>query len=99
MLGWPERTQQWWKTVRRMPHAKLWTESEWQFAFDVAEIHARFIEAWKGANGTELRQREKLLGTTADARRDLRIRYVDPRPDDEEQLPAEVTRLDDYRDL
>jgi hypothetical protein len=28
---------------------------------------------------TELRNREKVLGTTIDSRRDLRIRYTDPR--------------------
>jgi hypothetical protein len=29
-------------------------------------------------HATELRNREKMLGTTMDFRRDLRIRYVDP---------------------
>ena len=60
----------------------------------MVETHARFVE---GANGTELRIREKQLGVTMDARRDLRIRYVEPRP--EQTRAAGVTNLDDYRDL
>lgn len=93
-LEWPARTRQWWRVVSSMPHCVLWTEADWHYALDTAEVHARFIE---GSNGTELRIREKLLGLTLDARRDLRIRYVEPRP--ESAVPAGVTRLDDYRDL
>src|SRR5678809_453378 len=91
---WPARTRQWWAVISRMPHCVLWTEADWQYALDVVEVHARFVE---GANGTELRIREKQLGVTMDARRDLRIRYVDPRP--EQTRTAGVTNLDDYRDL
>lgn len=93
-MQWPARTRQWWRVVSSMPHCVLWTEADWHFALDVAEVHARFIE---GSNGTELRIREKILGLTMDARRDLRIRYVDPRP--EQTRAAGVTNLDDYRDL
>lgn len=93
-LKWPARTLQWWRVVSRMPHCVLWTEADWQYALDVAEAHARFVE---GTNGTELRIREKMLGNTMDSRRDLRIRYVEPRP--EQTRAAGVTNLDDYRDL
>ena len=41
---------------------------------------------------TELRNREKVLGTTIDSRRDLRIRYTEP-------ASSPVTNLDQYRDL
>jgi hypothetical protein len=59
-----------------------------------AEAHARFVEGWRGcASGAELRAREKLLGMTRDARRDLRIRYV-PAPDPDAPLPANVIRGD-----
>ena len=44
---------------------------------------------------TELRNREKGLGTTIDSRRDLRIRYTEPAS----SPPAGVTNLDHYRDL
>lgn len=77
-LQWPARTRQWWRVISSMPHCVLWTEADWHFALDVAEVHARFIE---GSNGTELRIREKLLGVTMDARRDLRIKYVEPQPE------------------
>jgi len=92
-LKWPARTRHWWSVVSSMPHCVLWTESDWQFALDVAEIHARFVE---GANGTELRIREKLLGVTMDSRRDLRIRYVAARPEPvaSEDVPDNVRYLD-----
>jgi hypothetical protein len=44
---------------------------------------------------TELRNREKVLGTTIDSRRDLRIRYTEPAS----PPPAGVTNRDQYRDL
>ena len=44
---------------------------------------------------TELRNREKVLGTTIDSRRDLRIRYTEPAS----SPPAGVTNRDQYRDL
>lgn len=95
---WPRATQRWWEAVRTMPHAKLWTPTDWEFAFATAETHARFTEGWKGANGAELRGREKLLGNTMDARRDMRIRYVDPKPVSD-ALPADVVDMANYRDL
>ena len=94
-VAWPAATKRWWQVVSRMPHCRLWTESDWQFALDTAEVHARFMS---GSPATELRTREKVLGTTADARRDLRIRYVDPKST-VESSPGEVVVLDDYRDL
>lgn len=101
LAGWPKATLRWWEAVRTMPHAKLWTESEWETARGAAEAHARFVEGWKGcASGAELRQREKALGMTRDSRRDLRIRYVEPKAKpDPNATPAGVTNLDDYRDL
>ena len=44
---------------------------------------------------TELRNREKVLGTTIDSRRDLRIRSTEPAS----SAPAGVANLDQYRDL
>jgi hypothetical protein len=77
-----------------MPHAKLWTQADRDFALDSIEIAARFHE---GASGvvTELRIRETLLGVTMDARRDLRIRSVEPKKHD----LAVVHQSDDFRDL
>lgn len=92
-IKWPARTQKWWAIVSAMPHCVLWTDADWQFALDTAECHARFVE---GGSGAELRQREKIIGTTADARRDLRIRYVPARaePAEREAVPDNVRYLD-----
>lgn len=95
-VRYPARTLQWWAVVCRMPHCVLWTDVDWQYALDVVEAHARYVE---GASGAELRIREKLLGTTMDSRRDLRIRYVEPKPERPEGPSAEVVQLDAYRDL
>lgn len=92
---WPAATRRWWETVSRMPHCRLWMPSDWQFAVDSAEVHARWVEGLTPA--AEVRIREKLLGVTLDARRDLRIRYVDPPTPAAD--PAEVVQLDTYRDL
>ena len=94
---WPEWTLRWWGVVSTMPHCVLWTESDWQFAADTALVAAEVHEG-NSRLSTELRNREKVLGTTVDFRRDLRIRYVDP-PEDDEGAEAQVTRLDDYREL
>lgn len=96
---WPPATRHWWGVISRMPHCILWSEADWAFAQATAECHARFAEGWKGYTGSELRQREKLLGVFLDARRDLRIKYVDPPKETPDQLPADVKRLDDYRSL
>lgn len=99
-VDWPAETLAWWEDVRTMPHAALWTRAEWRTAFAAAETHARFVEGWKGcATGAELRQREKQLGMTYDARRDLRIKYVAAPKDEAGELPDNVAKLDDFRDL
>lgn len=93
--AWPSRTRQWWRAVSAMPHCKLWTPTDWEFAIDTAALAAQF-HAGDARVATELRNREKVLGTTLDFRRDLRIRYVTP-PEPTEEGDADVTRLDDYR--
>jgi hypothetical protein len=90
---WPEATRQWWKVISRMPHCRLWAPGDWQFALDTALIAAAF-HAGDIKQAVELRQREKVMGTTLDARRDLRIRYTEPLPK-EERLG--VTAIADYR--
>jgi hypothetical protein len=97
-VAWPKPTLAWWAVIKAMPHCVLWTPADWQYAIETAEAHARFIE--RATNGTELRIRQKALGTTLDARRDLRIRYIDPKPeavDDPAAESAGVITLDDYR--
>jgi len=94
--GWLAATKRWWSAISTMPHCVLWQDSDWEFAFETAEIRAEFDEGDKRL-GTELRNREKKLGLTWDSRRDMRIRYVDAVAVGEE--PGEVVRLDDYRNL
>lgn len=92
-LPWPEATKQWWAVIRRMPHAVLWDEADWRFALDTATIVAAF-HAGDMKQAVEVRQREKVLGTTLDARRDLRIRYVEPT---EKTDDPRVKAIADYR--
>jgi hypothetical protein len=74
-LPMPDETRRWWSAISAMPHCVLWHESDWQYALDTALVHAQAIHGVLSAMA-ELRLREKTLGTTVDARRDLRIRYV-----------------------
>ena len=79
-----------------MPHCRLWCEADWEYARDTIELAAAaFADGAKVGLWTELRYREKVMGVTWSARRDLRIRYVEPNS----SPPASVTALDDYRDL
>jgi len=88
-------TRRWWESVTRMPHCVLWTESDWMFALSTATVaDAAFCGIASAA--TELRNREKVMGTTVEYRRDLRIKYVDVPV---KEKPAEVANIADYRDL
>jgi hypothetical protein len=97
---WPAETRRWWKAVSTMPHCALWAEADWQFAFDTAVIASAF-HAGDLRLAAELRAREKILGTTADARRDLRIRYVSASDDASASAEdrASVTAMADYRKM
>ena len=72
----PAATKRWWAVISTMPHCVLWTPADWQFAVDTSRIHAAFARG-DMVRAQELRVREKVMGTTYDALRDLRIRYVD----------------------
>jgi hypothetical protein len=89
---WPAATRKWWAAVSSMPHCVLWTETDWRYAIETAYAHAEFVAEvdWKAE--AALFRREKLLGLTLDARRDLRIRYIEPDHDD-----APVVTLVDYK--
>lgn len=95
---WPERTRAKWDSWRRMPHARLWQPSEWSFALDTLELAAEFHKTGEPRFGTELRNREKVLGTTLDYLRGLRIRYVDPEPA-EMQTTTGLINIAEYRYL
>jgi hypothetical protein len=78
-----------------MPHCVKWGPAEWDFALDSIEV-AALVHDGEARHATELRNREKVLGTTLDFLRALRIRYVDPFS---EADAAGVTNIADYRDL
>lgn len=92
---WSQRTRAKWDAWRAMPHCKLWGPAEWDFALDSIEL-AALVHDGEARHSTELRNREKVLGTTLDYLRDLRIRYTDPA---EREDAAGVTNIADYRDL
>ena len=71
-------------SINRHPPVHRWTE-----------VRTARITGGPIGLATELRNREKGLGTTIDSRRDLRIRYTEPAS----SPPAGVTNLDQYRDL
>lgn len=113
---WYREVAQWWEVVRHMPHCGLWSEADWMFALETAFAKQDW---WKNfysdrtifANkSTEIRRREDQMGFTAEARRKLRIRYVDTEPDESKptgpvrktpvkggQKKASVTSLDSRR--
>jgi hypothetical protein len=93
---WPVWTKKRWEVWRSMPHCCLWDQADWLFALDSLEIAAKFHEN-TGLIGmaAELRNRERVLGTTLDFRRDLRIRYIDPKT----VAPVIEMVKDDFRDL
>ena len=88
-----KRTRDWWTALCKMPHCVLWQDSDWAFALDTAMVHAAASHGQVTAMA-ELRMREKVLGTTVDARRDLRIRYVEP---EAQVAVAPVASIDDRR--
>lgn len=80
---WHQQVLEWWEEVRRMPHCTLWSDTDWRFARETAYIKQQMwadMDAGdvKSTLITEIRRREDLMGYTLEARRKLRIRYVDP---------------------
>lgn len=88
---WSDMVVQWWEQVRTMPHCCLWKATDWQFALETALMKDQFWREYaegemKSTAATEIRRREGVLGTTAEARRQLRIRYL-PVGEDVGELP------------
>lgn len=92
---WSARTTQKWDAWRSMPHCVKWGPAEWDFALDSIEV-AALVHDGEAKHATELRNREKVLGTTLDFLRALRIRYTEPVDGDAQ---AGVTNIADYREL
>lgn len=91
-----ELVVQWWDLVRHMPHCVSWKPSDWQYAIETAMLkHFFWTDALspdpdvKITAAQEIRRREDNMGTTEEARRKLRIRYVEVEDDyDEEEDPV-----------
>jgi hypothetical protein len=77
---WPMGAIRKWKAWSHMPHCVLWDEADWEFALDSIEIAAKMMDSnYDPRIASELRCREKVMGTTQDFRRDIRVRYVEPK--------------------
>ena len=93
---WPNGIAEKWRGLGVDAACRLWHEADWEYARDTIELAAAaFTDGAKVGLWTELRYREKVMGVTCSARRDLRIRYIEPNS----SPPASVSQLDDYRDL
>lgn len=90
-----DATAGWWEAISAMPHCTLWSPSDWRFALTTALV-ADMAYRGNNAAATELRNREKVIGTTVAFRRDLRIRYVEPRDGDVLRLADRQTDVKDY---
>lgn len=101
-LGLCPQTAAWWRDVSSMPHCVLWAASDWRFAIETAFVADMLFQGDRAA-ASELRLRERVMGTTIDARRDLRIRYVAPeKPQEEKRRPGRssstITNIEDRRE-
>lgn len=110
---WHPLVVQWWEQVRHMPHCVNWRPTDWTYAIETALMKQGYWDMYdKGEAVTtaavDIRRREDQMGTTQEARRKLRIRYVDPAlvsgEDDEDDevefepaagAPSNVTSLTD----
>lgn len=92
-----DETRRWWGIVSKLPHCAIWDTGDWEFAIGTARVHEVFLKTGMISAASELRQREKLLGLTWDARRDLRIKYVPAQAEEEAEKP--VSLADRRREL
>ncbi len=77
---WHPAVEKWFEVVASMPHAVRWREADWLAVNDLALLKHRQYEGTATTGDiVEIRRREDQLGTTAEARRKLRIRYTTPR--------------------
>lgn len=92
----PQATREWWDDVTRLPHCALWHKGDWRYALDTARVHGAFVSG-DMTRAAEVRLRERHMGTTTDALRDLRIRYVEPQQDVKPATDTEPVDLDEER--
>jgi hypothetical protein len=96
---WHQMVEQWWAQVREMPHCVLWRAVDWTFAVETAFMKHAYWELAETGEATttmavEIRRREDQMGTTQEALRKLRIRYIPAdeaaeEPDEDIELEVE----------
>jgi hypothetical protein len=79
---WHPMVEHWWAQVRVMPHVVLWRDIDWTFALETAFMKQTYWVLAEENEATttmavEIRRREDQMGTTLEALRKLRIRYLD----------------------
>lgn len=101
---WPRATQVWFNIIRKLPHTAIWGKDDWLFLFDSALVHIEFNRRpWDTKQAVELRRRTALMGVGFDARRNLKIRYIDVdtkaivEDDDYGEDEDNVINLDDFK--
>ncbi len=92
---WSRNTRRWYRIIAQMPHCRLWSKTDWLFAIESAMVAEQFYRTKSAVYSKELRAREAIMGVTADARRALRIRYVEPVEEDEEEAENNVVSLEE----
>lgn len=85
-IDWPDATLDWWDTWRRSPQAQTFTDTDWSFLLDTAQLHMRF---WDGDNKVagELRLRMAKFGATPEDRARLKI-SITPAPSSSDNKAA-----------
>lgn len=78
-----QMVEQWWEQIRHMPHCSKWRPTDWTYAIETALFKQAYWDAYdRGEASTtaavDIRRREDQMGTTQEALRKLRIRYIDP---------------------
>jgi hypothetical protein len=76
-IPWHPADLAWWEAIRVMPHASLWSISDWTFAAETAVIvHELNSGNFSPTLIGHLTRRELAFGMTEAQRRQQRIRYV-----------------------
>lgn len=87
-IDWHQTARDWYEIVRRLPHAALWDDGDWQFVHQTAVTLHNYATTGTAAQAVEFRQREKDIAVTSIQRRDQRIRYTDPETPREDESPV-----------
>lgn len=65
-VDWPDATREWFKVWCDSPHTDSWDDSQWQYMFDTALVHAEVWGSYNTSMMGELRARESYMGLAFD---------------------------------